>query len=221
MNENYPITDKFDLSREESVFYVKRNLVDYIWKSANMEGILVTFPDTQMIIDNMEVSGFKPDEIITINNLKHGWQLLLETLDYPTDYKLISQLHSVIGSNLILRPGRLRTIPVRISGTNWLPDMPIESVIKEEIDEILGNACVTDRALSLALYLMRKQIFSDGNKRTALLSANHLLVSHGKGFLSIAQEHQKAFLEMTKSYYESNDSQAVKHFLYDNCLYGF
>ena len=120
-----PLTDKFELTQEESVFYVKR------------------------------------------------------------------KLHSVIGSNLILRPGRLRTTPVRISGTNGLPDMPIESVIKEEIEEILGITCVTDRALSLALYLMRKQIFSHGNKHTALLSANHLLVSHGKGFLSVPQEHQK------------------------------
>ncbi|EAK5214979.1 cell filamentation protein Fic, partial [Campylobacter jejuni] len=40
-----------NLTLEENIFLAKRNLVDIIWKSANLEGVNVTFPETQMIID--------------------------------------------------------------------------------------------------------------------------------------------------------------------------
>ena len=43
--------NKFNLTREQNIFVAKRNIVDYIWKSANLEGIGVTYPETQAIYD--------------------------------------------------------------------------------------------------------------------------------------------------------------------------
>ena len=43
--------NKFRLTVEENIFIAKRNIVDYIWKSANLEGINVTFPQTYAIIE--------------------------------------------------------------------------------------------------------------------------------------------------------------------------
>ncbi len=43
--------NKFNLTREQNVFVAKRNIVDYIWKSANLEGIDVTYPEIQAIYD--------------------------------------------------------------------------------------------------------------------------------------------------------------------------
>lgn len=40
---------KFEMTVEENVFWAKRNLVDYIWKGANLEGIAITFPETQTL----------------------------------------------------------------------------------------------------------------------------------------------------------------------------
>lgn len=48
---------KYGMTREENVFWAKRNLVDYIWKSANLEGIAVTFPETQTIYEGISVQG--------------------------------------------------------------------------------------------------------------------------------------------------------------------
>ena len=43
--------NKYNLTREQNVFIAKRNIVDYIWRSANLEGIEVTYPETQAIYD--------------------------------------------------------------------------------------------------------------------------------------------------------------------------
>ena len=51
------MVDKYKLTREKNVFIAKRNIVDYIWKSANLEGITVTYPDTQTIYCQKKYSG--------------------------------------------------------------------------------------------------------------------------------------------------------------------
>ena len=60
--------DKYNLTREQNVFIVKRNIVDYIWKSANLEGIAVTYPETQSLYDGGIVNGLTVNEVIAINN---------------------------------------------------------------------------------------------------------------------------------------------------------
>lgn len=69
--------DKFNMSQEQNVFLAKRNIVDSMWKSANLEGIDITFSETEAIFDGMNIAKFRIDEIQTINNLKHAWQLIL------------------------------------------------------------------------------------------------------------------------------------------------
>ena len=70
--------NKYNLTREQNVFIAKRNIVDYIWKSANLEGISVTYPETQVFYDRGIVNGLSVNEVIAINNLKYAWQFILE-----------------------------------------------------------------------------------------------------------------------------------------------
>jgi len=216
---NFP--NKFTMTREQCAFYAKRNIVDYIWKSAKMEGIDVTYPDTYVIYNGMTVAGFSVDDIVTINNLKHAWRVILETLDCPTDFALICNINKTVGSNLIYGAGSIRKMPVNIGGTSWTPDMPIESQIKEELSDIFAITGSTDRALTLALYLMRKQIFTDGNKRTSLMTGNHVMIREGAGILTVPLELQRDFFRLLLHYYETNDSTEAKVFLYENCIDGF
>ena len=53
--------NKFNLTREQNIFVAKRNIVDYIWKSANLEGILVTFSEAQAIYDGANVGHLRID----------------------------------------------------------------------------------------------------------------------------------------------------------------
>lgn len=67
--------------------------MDYIWKSANLEGIAVTYPEIQVIYDGGIVNGLTVDNIIAINNLKYSWQFILENNEIDYDFKALCHLH--------------------------------------------------------------------------------------------------------------------------------
>lgn len=213
--------NKYNMTIEQNIFWAKRNIVDYIWKSAKLEGIAVTFPQTNQIYEGLSVSGISVDDIITINNLKHAWEFVFETAPVEVDFGYISQINKIIGgNNLIVNAGYPRNIPVSIGGTSWTPDLPIESIIKEELNEISSIENPTKRAIDLMLYIMRKQIFLDGNKRTAQIAANAEMIRNGCGIISIPIEKQEEFYELLIEYYETNKIDKIEEFVYENCISG-
>ena len=134
------------MTQEENIFVAKRNIVDYIWKSVRLEGLAVTYPDTEAIYNGMSVQGVKVSDIVAVNNLKHAWQFVLDTLYYPMDYPFVCKINQYVGGdNLIFRAGYLLNVPVSIGGTTWKSDMPIESQIKAEMAEICEIDSPTDR----------------------------------------------------------------------------
>jgi hypothetical protein len=209
------------MTREQSVFVAKRNIVDYIWKSAKLEGLGVTFPDTEAIYNGLGVENVPVAEIIAVNNLKQAWQFMLSNLDYDIDYPYICKINQIVGGdNIIYRAGFIRKIPVSIGGTTWKPDMPIESQIKEELADIKAITNPTEKGILLMLYLLRKQMFVDGNKRTAMLAANQAMISSGCGIISIPIEKQRLFRKLLIPFYETGDKEAIALFIYDECIDG-
>lgn len=214
------MNDKYAMTLEQNLYVAKRNIVDYIWKSARLEGLGVTFPQTQEIYDGGIAHDIPVREVIAVNNLKHAWQFLFETIEYPLDYAYLCHINLVVGANLIYNAGYLRDIPVSIGGTTWRPDMPIESLIREELEEVLAIPCATDRAVTLMLWGMRKQMFLDGNKRTSMLVANQIMIQNGCGVISVPIEDREDFTKGLVEFYESGDMSYLKGFVYDHCIDG-
>lgn len=216
--------NKFNLTREQNVFVAKRNIVDYIWKSANLEGIGVTYPETQVIYDGGVVNGLTVNNIITINNLKYSWQFILENEGIEYDFKALCHLHKLTCDKLILdgNLGRLRTTPVSIGGTSWKPQFPVESQIKEELEQLLNQPekSKTEIAIEVMLWIMRRQMFIDGNKRVAMLFANKIMIDNGCGIITIAQENQQTFFKKLINYYESGDNTDLKQWIYETSIDG-
>lgn len=212
--------NKYRMTVEQNIFLAKRNIVDYIWRSAKLEGLGVTFPQTQVIYDGGIINGLSRDDVVAVNNLKHAWQFVFDSLDYPLDLSYICHINQVVGSNLIYGAGYLRKIPVRMGGTSWAPEMSDKWKIQEEIRAVLKIASPTERAIELMLWAMRRQMFPDGNKRTAMLAANQIMLQNGCGILSVPLEEQDKFTEMLVKFYESSDMTALKQFVYDVCVDG-
>lgn len=216
--------NKYNLTREQNVFIAKRNIVDYIWKSANLEGIGVTYPETQAIYDGGIVNGLTVDNIITINNLKYAWEFILENNDISYNYNVLCHIHKLVADKLVLEQdlGRIRTTPVNIGGTTWKPPFPIESVIKEELEELINQPekTKTEIAIEVMLSVMRRQMFIDGNKRVAMLFANKIMIDNGCGIITIAQENQETFYDKLIKYYESGDMTDLKMWIYEYCIDG-
>ena len=93
--------DKYNMTLEQNIFVARRNIVDYIWKSAHLEGINVTFPETQKIYDGENVGRLRVDEIVTINNLKHAWQFILSTIEQDIDFRYLCSINALVGSNIV------------------------------------------------------------------------------------------------------------------------
>lgn len=216
--------NKFNLTREQNVFVAKRNIVDYIWKSANLEGIGVTYPETQVIYDGGIVNGLTVDKIIAINNLKYAWQFILENEDIEYDYKTLCQIHKLTCDKLVLDQnlGRIRSTPVNIGGTKWKPEFPIESQIKEELEGLLNQSekTKTEISIEIMLWIMRRQMFIDGNKRVAMLFANKIMIDNGCGIITISQENQPIFFEKLIKFYETGDNVDLKQWIYDTSIDG-
>lgn len=216
--------NKYNLTREQNVFIAKRNIVDYIWKSANLEGISVTYPETQVIFDNGIVNGLKVNEVIAINNLKYAWQFILEEENASYNFNTICEIHRLVCDKLVLDNdlGHLRATLVNIGGTSWKPQFPIESQIKEELEELLNQKAKTktEIAIEIMLWLMRRQMFIDGNKRVAMIFANKIMIDNGCGIITIANELQADFFTKLINYYETNDMEELKLWIYNNCIDG-
>lgn len=222
------LKDKYNMTMEQNVFLAKRNIVDCIWKSANLEGIAVTFPETQKIYDGGNVAHLRVDEIVTINNLKHAWQFILSTITNKIDFNYISSVHSLVGGNVVESPGKLRIYDVTMGGTKWKPKLPnkdeLEKLLEKcnkDILEHIENISVTDIAITLMCKLMKMQAFNDGNKRTAMLIANKILIENGKGIISVSEDNKEEFGYKLIAYYEDEEKiNELKEFVYNNCLDG-
>jgi hypothetical protein len=159
---------KYNMTQKENIFLAKRNIVDYIWKSANLEGIGVTYPDTQAIYNGMAVSGYTIEDINAIYDLKHAWQFLLDNISEELNLAFVRKVHMILGRYTIINSGTFRRDEVRIGGTDWIPELPDEKKAESELGNILESKTVPiSKALDLTVYLMRAQLLKDNSTSCA------------------------------------------------------
>ena len=109
-------------------------------------------------------------------------------------------------------------MPVVIGGTSYIPPLPIETIVKENIDAILSNdADQVETAIRLCLYCMKTQIFNDGNKRASVIFANHYMISKGQGLIVIPESHVPEFKQLLVAYYEDRDNGEIVEFMRSKC----
>ena len=205
---------------ERNIDFAKRNLVDTIYKQAILEGVATTFADTESIIEGGKVNNMTPEDIMKIVNLKHAWEFILNknVILSDTNFALLCEINKMVEEGFYYSAGKVRNVPVTIGGTTWKPDLPIESVIKEELEEIFNKKMDdVDRAIELLLYSMKKQVFIDGNKRTSVIFSNHYLISKGKGIIAIPAELTEEFKDLLIPYYEGKDEKQIKKFIKEKC----
>ena len=212
--------DKFHLTKEQNLFLAKNTLALNIYNSARLEGINTTYPDTKTILEGINVPNLKLDEINCILNLRDAWNYTLSNIDEAVDLDFICKINSFVSRNESLEWGVLRTGKVGINGVDYIPEIPQKDIITKNIKEILKQGSITEKALNLMLYLMRSQIFWDGNKRTSMIIANKILISNGCGIITIKEEDIRQFNTLLTEYYNTNNKNKIINFLYDKCIFG-
>lgn len=204
--------------------FARANMKSNIYDQAVLEGVATTFPQTEDIIENGKVTGMTASDVQKILNLKHAWEFVLDkdVISYPTDYSILCYIAKLVNEGFYQDGGRIRGVPVTIGGTSYIPPLPIESIVKENLEGILGKQGQADeKAITLCLYCMKAQIFTDGNKRASVIFANHYLISQGAGMLIIPEKEVPEFKKLLVAYYEGKDRGEIMNFMKRKCIKTF
>ncbi len=204
----------------QNVDFARANMKSNIYDQAVLEGVGASFPQTEEIINNGMVNGVKASDVQKILNLKHAWEFILDkdVIQSASNFYMVSHIAKLINEGFYTEGGKVRGVPVTIGGSSYVPPIPIESVVKEEIDKIvMSKKEPIDVAIELCLYCMKTQIFIDGNKRASVIFANQFLIAHGQGFLVIPEREVPEFKILLVRHYDGEDIAIISSFLKDKC----
>ena len=217
--------DKYHLSRKESVYLLKKNIVELVYNAGKFEGLNTTLLQTEEIIKYNRANNVAVNDVLTVVNLKRGFEMLLNDVQEPL-LETSKRINRIVAAEDALFPGEIRTGGVEVSTIQgrYVPPMLTEDEVKNQYDEIMNQEISeTEKALRLFLFISKNQIFWDGNKRTALLTANKIMFSHGLGLLSVPESVFVKFNELLSMYDNSNQSSnesKILSFIHEECIYG-
>ena len=217
---NYVEIEGVDEKVAINIDLARRYLVDSIYKQAMLEGVATTYSDTETIVNGGKVNNMTPADINKVINLKRAWEFIMsvDLANYPTNYAVLCQINKIVEDGFSITSGRIRTAPVTIRGSTYIPPIPFEDQVKQELSDILNGLKGVDLAINLVLYVMKKQLFLDGNKRTAIIFANHYLISHALGLIVVPAEKVDEFKTVLIAYYEDESKKSdIASFLREKC----
>ena len=213
--------NKYNMTKEDNIFFAKRKLIDNLYKSANLEGIKVTLEDIFYFVNNVNNGKISVNDMLKLKSLKDAWEYVLNTIDEKLTIDYIKKIHFQICKGQNIEPlGEFRDKGVGITGTSYRPKLPSECNYDEELEEILKLENALDRSITLFLWIQRSQMFLDGNKRVANLVANKEMIRNGLGIIAVPVEKIGEYFTILIQFYETNDYTNIKKWIYDNCLDG-
>ncbi|EOW1986055.1 Fic family protein [Enterococcus faecium] len=227
MNEEKRPTfpDKYHLSRKESVYLLKKNIVELVYNAGKFEGLNTTLLQTEEIIKYNRANNVAVDDVLTVVNLKRGFEMLLNDIQEPL-IETSKRINRIVAAEDALFPGEIRNGGVEVSTIQgrYVPPMLTEDEVNNQYGEIMNQEISeTEKALRLFLFISKNQIFWDGNKITALLTANKIMFSKGLGLLSVPESVFAKFNELLSMYDNSNQSSnesKILSFIHEECIYG-
>ena len=207
-----------------NIDFARANMKANIYDQAVLEGVATSFPQTEDIIENGLVNGVSANDVQKILNLKHAWEFIMDrdVIAAKTDYYILCHIAKLVNEGFYHEGGRIRGVPVTIGGTSYVPPLPVELDVKEQLAAIAaGEGDPIAIAIALCLYCMKTQIFNDGNKRAAVIFANHFLIGHAAGLLVIPEKEVPTFKKLLVAYYEDRDNGEIVPFMKEKCRKNF
>ena len=218
--------DKYNLSLKENIFLAKKVLVAQIHNLSRFENCQTTLLQTEQIINGQNVASASLGDIQTILNLKRAYQYVMRHISdgLPVDIPLLKKINSIVAQEDSLAPGDFRTGTVGVTlvdGSRHTPPAMSEVDVQNLLGQIENRSnSTTETAIRSMLAFMRQQLFWDGNKRTATLFANAMLIEKGCGILEISELQMPEFNTILSDFYRSGDDTDVATYLYQNCIFG-
>ncbi len=193
----------------------ERLMIELSWKSSQIEGNTYDLLDTEQLLKyNIKASNHSEEEAIMLLNHKAAIEYTRENADLFNQLSTnkIIDIHTLLTQKLGISKS-LRNRLVRITGTKYTPP-DNQFVIEEAVESLCTSVNATDnvfeKALRALLLISYIQPFEDGNKRTARLTANALLMASNKCPLSYRSISPSEYKKSILLFYEMNNITAFK-----------
>lgn len=203
------------LSNEKFKTEFERLAIDLSWKSSQIEGNTYTLLETERLLKEQQTaSGKTRDEATMLLNHKIALDFLLDHPDYLSTLSLskLEELHSLLIKDLKVERN-LRRRKVGITGTNYIPldnEFQIREAVEEMCSLINHKKDVFEKALLALVLISYIQPFEDGNKRTARIVSNAILMNAKHCPISFRTVDSIAYKKAMLIFYEQNNISAFK-----------
>jgi len=198
----------------------ERLAIDLSWKSSQIEGNTYSLLETERLLKDKETAeGKTKDEAVMLLNHKVALDFVLKNPDYlsPLRVSAIEDIHSLLVKDLGIEKN-IRNRRVGITGTNYRPldtDFQIKEALREMCDLINTKDSVFEKSLLALLLLSYIQPFSDGNKRTARIVSNTILIQNKYCPISFRTVDSIDYKKAMLIFYEQNNISAFKKIFID------
>lgn len=196
----------------------KRQLPEFVCDAVNLEGINVTLPEVQTLLDGITIGGHKVSDQQIILNQGQAWRHLLHLLEknqFELSADVACSIHKIAGKEDALTWGVFRNSGFYIAGTEYLPPEAdqLPDLFRQMVEAAGKIADIYERSFFVFLNMARNQYFHDVNKRTGRLMMAGILLNEGFPAVNVPAKRQLEFNQTMIRFYESNDLTEMVSFL--------
>ena len=198
--------------------------VDLSWKSSQIEGNTYSLLETERLLkDKQTASGKTKEEAIMLLNHKDALDFVLDVPDYLKELSVhrIEDIHSILTKELEV-DRNIRHRRVGITGTNYRPldnEFQIREALEDTCTLVNGKDNVFEKALLTLVLLSYIQAFVDGNKRTARITSNAILIANSYCPISFRTVDSIDYKKAMLMFYEQNNIAAFKKIFIEQFLF--
>lgn len=209
-------TNSQQLSQQEYHKEMERLAIDLSWKSSQIEGNTYSLLETERLLKEKQTAeGKSKDDAIMLLNHKQALDFIINDPSYisPLSIARIEDIHSILIKELGVQRN-IRKRRVGISGTNYRPldnEFQIKEALQQMCNLVNKKENAFEKALLLLLLISYIQAFNDGNKRTARIISNAILISHNYCPISFRTVNSIDYKKAMLLFYEQNNLMAFKN----------
>lgn len=203
---------------------LERFVIELSWKSSKIEGNTYSLLDTELLLkEGIKAPGHSEAETQMILNHKKAFQYILSFKEKykKINIRLIEDVHKLLVGGLDVSFG-LRAKQVGVTGSIYVP-LSVSTQIGEALDDLCKAIdkleTPYEKALLALLGISYIQPFEDGNKRTARLLANAILLAYDSAPLSYRSVDEINFKESILAFYEKNSVVPMRKIFTEQYLF--
>ncbi len=213
-----------EMSETEYRKEMERLGIDLSWKSSQIEGNTYSLLETERLLkEKQTASGKTKEEAVMLLNHKDALDFILDVPDYLEELTIarIEEIHALLTKDLGVERS-IRHRRVGITGTNYTPldnEFQIREALEDSVRLINGKSNIFDKALLALVLLSYIQAFTDGNKRTARIVCNGILIANGYCPVSFRTVDSVDYKKAMLMFYEQNNITAFKRIFIDQFIF--